>query len=144
MRVADFFLLLIMITPLASFSQAGTKNFVVTAKGTVSVDKNDLGRDMIRFSKTEWDTMQQGTKYISSNLPVGASLEFCIEIANKHEFQCRTGVGFECSVFDCGIDANRSARIIDHSNRVCSVRLEWENDHTVKLIFLDEVQWNDL
>lgn len=136
--------LLLMTSACYCFSQPDKQLNIVTSAGVFAVSKNIDGKDMIMFKKEDWDKMQYGTKYTSDNLYANKPMRFCMEISNKHLFQCKSGIGFECSVFDCATTKVDLKKTVDHSNRICNVLLKKENEYTVKLIFLNTVNWNDL
>ena len=127
-----------------SFAQADIQINILTESGIVTVSKTGDGKDMILFTTAIWDEIQKNTKFTSNNFCEKTPLQFCIEIADKDKFQCRSGIGFSCSVFDCPERSNSKAVVVDTSNRICSVMLQRLNCDTVKLIFLDKVNWKNL
>ena len=138
--------LLLLFTCISSysFSQTDTQTGILTESGIVTVSKTAEGKDMILFTKAIWDEMQKGTRYTSGNLCPGTSRQFCIEIARKNKSQCRSGIGFTCSVFDCPARCNSQPVVVDASNRICSVMLQMQDNSTVQLIFLDKLNWESL
>ena len=128
-----------------SLAQTDIQKNILTESGIVSVSKTGDGKDMILFTKSMWDEMQKGTRYTSGNFCPATALQFCMEItAKKNKLQCRSGIGFTCSVFDCPDRYKTQPVVIDASNRICSVMIQRPDNNTVKLIFLDKVNWESL
>lgn len=115
-----------------------------TANAVFSISKTSKGKDKILFKRSVWDEMQKGTMFTSDNFLKNKPIQFCIEITNKEIFQCRTGIGFSCSVFNCRERIGSRPLKVDAQNRICSVLLQKIDKNTVCLVFLDEVNWESL
>jgi len=115
-----------------------------TANAVFSISKTSNGKDKILFKRSVWDEMQKGTMFTSDNFLNNKPIKFCIEITNKELFQCRSGIGFSCSVFNCPERIGSQPLKVDAQNRICSVLLEKKDKYTVCLVFLDEVDWESL
>lgn len=138
------FLIISTCSSFNSFAQADLPKNILIESGIVTVSKTSDGKDMILFTKIMWDEMQKGTRYTSGNFCQATTLQFCMEITAKNKLQCRSGIGFACSVFDCPDRDKTQPIVIDASNRICSVMIQRPDNNTVKLIFLDKVNWESL
>lgn len=117
---------------------------IVTDDGIFSVSQTDDGKDMISFNITLWNDMVKGTKFVSKNLNALSKKKICIHISNKHCMHCTAGIGFRCGIFDCVNLLDRIPAIVNNENRICSIKIIQQDTATVKLIFLDKVDWYSL
>lgn len=127
-----------------SSAQYVIKKSINTSYGMFSISKTNNGKDKLIFKRSVWDEMQKGTMFTSDKLSNNTTIQFCIEITRKELFQCRSGIGFSCSVFNCPERKKSKPLKVDAQNRICSVLLQKVDSNTVCLIFLDEVNWKSL
>ncbi len=139
-----YFLLISIVTMLSPPEQDDLQRNIQTENGTFILHKTAAGNDMILMSALQWDAMVAGTKYISQHLSFESPRKICIEIAGKQQGQCKTGIGFSCSIFDCGFFHKPFLRLVNNENRICSVTAIKQGNATVKIIFLDKVDWQSL
>ncbi len=123
-------------------AQPDSQGSIHTEIGVYTISKTAKGKDMIRFSIDVWDKMQQGTRFTAANLNKMQVIRFCMEISSKEKYNCMSGIGFNCSVFDCPVKP--CPITVNDSNRFCSVMLKKTDANTVQLIFLDHVDWESL
>jgi hypothetical protein len=138
------FLLISIVAMLSRPEQDDLHRRIETDDGTFILHKTAAGNDMISMSALQWDAMVGGTKYISQHLSFTSPRKICIEIAGKKRGQCKTGIGFSCSIFDCGLIDRQMLCMVNNENRICSVTVIKQSNATVKIIFLDKVNWQSL
>jgi hypothetical protein len=132
------------LLPLFLMAQYDTQISVVTDDGLFTVSQTTTGNDMVCFPVNLWNDMVKGTKYSSENLPLFRGKIIFLEIADKKKLHCKTGVGFRCGIFDAGDEKKNFRIVVNHANRKCSVMIQLQDTNTVKIIFLDEVDWESL
>ncbi len=136
-----FLFLLFQITSFRGKAQNDIQTCILTEDGFFTISKNAAGNDMIMMDISLWDQMVCGTKYCSENLSNLSSVNICIQIADKRNLQCNRGIGFRCGIFDC---KRRIPLKVNNRNRICSVALQMVGCKKLKLIFLDDVDWESL
>jgi hypothetical protein len=57
---------------------------------------------------------------------------------------CTAGIGFRCGIFSCIGLLDRLPVKVNNENRICSVIIQKPDAFTVKIIFLDKVDWYSL
>jgi len=129
--------------PTFLFAQYDNQFSIGTDDGVFTVSKTNDGKDMILFPVDIWDNMVKGTRYISRNIDVIEKERICIQLSNKKYRQCRGGIGFRCGIFNC-FRPGRLAVAVNNENRICSVMIRKPDAFTVKVVFLDNVDWYDL
>jgi len=138
------FLCFLDLLPFFIAAQSDLQTSISTDDGVFTISQTAQGKDMILFSAALWDDMVKGTKYVSTNLASSITVKVYVEIANKKQLHCKAGAGFRCGIFDCNNKLNNNPGIIDRTNRLCSVMLQKQDDFTIKMIFLDKVDWQNL
>ena len=144
MKKKFFALCLCCIIPLFLLAQYDTQTSILTEDGIFTVSQTADGKDMIFFHIHLWDNMVKGTKYTSDNLILFQTTRVCIQIAKKIQLHCKAGIGFRCGIFDCVNDPKKIPSKINASNRVCSATMQKTDKTTIKIIFLDKVDWLSL
>ena len=139
-----FFFYVLWITPLFSPAQNDVQTSIITDDGIFTVSQTDDGKDMILFNIALWDDMMKGTKYVSKNPAISKPVHICIEIAGKKKMHCGAGIGFRCGIYDCNCYSNTKPVIINNTNRVCSAMIQKQDPCTMKIIFLDNMDWCSL
>ncbi|MEP7164323.1 MAG: hypothetical protein ABI741_06500 [Ferruginibacter sp.] len=132
------------IIPVFLLAQSDGQTSILTEDGVFTVSQTVDGKDMICFNIHLWDDMVKGTKYSSKNLCTLRAKKACIEIANKNQLQCKAGAGFRCGIFDCLDPLQTIPALVNRSSRICSVIIQKQDSTTIKLIFLDIVDWQSL
>lgn len=99
---------------------------------------------MILLDISLWNDMVTGTKFGFENKADGCTKQACIEIANRNQLHCKAGIGFRCGIFDCSRKHSLASISVNNCNRVCSVIIKKQNYYTVKIIFIDKVDWSSL
>ncbi len=139
-----FFLNLLYLLPYFSFAQNDSQISIFTEDGIFTVSQTPEGKDMIFCSLKIWNDMVKGTKYMSDILSNSCTYELCIQIANKKQDHCKTGIGFRCGIFNCLTDRMPHDRIVDARNRTCQVSIKKNMGESITIIFLNKVDWNSL
>lgn len=137
-----YFIYLLIIS-FSAKAQTDRQISIRTEEGIMTVSKTDAGKDVIVISISCWDKMVAGTKYCSSNLSNGINKKVCIQITDKKHGQCRQGIGFGCSIFDCPAVADDLPNKVDNENRICAITIK-KIKAAVKIIFEDKVNWKSL
>lgn len=132
------------IIPLFLFAQYDTQTSILTEDGIFTVSHTEDGKDMICFNVYLWDDMMKGTKYTSQNLIQSSAKKVCIQMSNKKELHCRSGIGFRCGIFDQPNKLKNTVALVNSSNRICLVSIQKQDAGTIKIIFLDKVDWLSL
>lgn len=127
-----------------SFAQHDDQQSIYTEDGIFTVSKTGEGKDMIRLSISLWDDMVKGTKYNSRNLVLFKEKMFFIEIANKKQWHCNKGIGFRCGIFDRPANLKNIPATVNHANRICTATIQKQDSCTVRIIFLDNIDWDSL
>lgn len=139
-----FLLYLLLLAPYFSFAQEDTQTSFITEDGIFTVSQTPQGKDMI-FCRIEiWDEMVKGTKYMSDNLSVNRTYKACIHISNKKQMNCKSGIGFRCGIFNCLHESKSHNAVIDAANRACPVTIQKNTGGTVRIVFLNKLNWNSL
>jgi hypothetical protein len=126
---------------IGSFAQEDIQCSVLTDDGIITISKTCNGNDAIMLNIQAWDAMVKGTKYESANLCAVASKKACLEISNKTQNHCRSGIGFRCGIFDCN---GHMPGLVNKENRICAVDIQKQDAFTIRIIFLDKVDWISL
>ncbi len=132
------------IIPFFLFAQYDTQTSILTEEGIFTVSHTEYGKDMVCFNVYLWNDMMKGTKYTSPNLAGLSAKKVCIQITNKKERHCRSGIGFRCGIFDQSYKLTNETTLVNGSNRICSAIIQKQDTGTVKIIFLDKVDWLSL
>jgi hypothetical protein len=125
-------------------AQGDQQQCIVTDVGILTVSQTVDGFDMIVLSVSVWNKMAAGTSYTSNRLNDSQSVACYIEIASKETGYCRKGIGFACSIFPCPANIAHYPLRVNDKNRFCRVLLQRDAAATVRMIFLDVVDWQDL
>lgn len=139
--VMKIFFLLVCIWCYSTKAQLNSIS-IQTEKGLMKVYKTTGMKDMIKMSISCWDEFVAGTKYSSCYLS-SAEMIFCIEIADKTNGHCKTGIGFGCTVYDCPDVPDHLPNRVDDENRMCAVAVNKIND-VIEIVFIDHVNWESL
>lgn len=132
------------IIPIFLLAQNDTQTSILTEDGIFTVSHTEDGKDMICLNVYLWDDMIKGTKYTSPNLVATSTKKVCIQIANKKVLHCRSGIGFRCGIFDHPNKLKNTGTLVNNVNRICSVSIQKQDAGTIKIIFLDKVDWLSL
>ncbi len=132
------------LLPFFLIAQTDKQTSIRTDDGVFTVSQTATGEDMVCINSVLWNEMVAGTKYCSVNLMSFRKKTICIEIANKKQLHCKAGIGFRCGIFDAGDMKKNIHNVVNHSNRICCVMIQLQDTNTVKIIFLDEVDWDSL
>jgi hypothetical protein len=119
-------------------SQDDLQFSVLTDEGIFTVSKSKYGKDMIRFGVHAWDKFTQGTTFSSRHLQINCEKRIFIRIASRYSECCNAGIGF-CELYK----EMPSLNAVD-SVRIAEVQLVKIDGYTVQLIFLTEVDWQQL
>lgn len=137
------FFLLVFIIPAAAVAQYDAQTSILTNHGLMTVSKTVNGHDMISLDIKTWDQWMTGTKYMAEYFNNNKEKICCIEIADKYNGACRSGIGFQCGIYDCPASSNASFNKVNNQNRICTVMIKRIN-HSVIIVFIDEVDWENL
>ena len=124
-----------------SFGQNDVQKSILTDDGIFTVSKTETGKDMLLINADLWNDMVKGTKFIFEKIAGCCPAKAFIQIANK-KLCFKTGIGFRCSITDR--TAEPCSVLVNNLNRICSVVIERQDINTVKIIFLDNVDWASL
>lgn len=124
-------------------AQYDIQTTILTDIGLITVSKTPDNKDRILISTRLWNEMVAGTKYTAAYLYASKSKMFCIEIASRREGNCRKGIGFGCSIYDCPYSPDPLPNRVDDENRICAVNVK-KLKGTIEIIFIDNVNWKSL
>ena len=130
--------------PFLLFAQGDTQTSILTEDGVFTISHTPDGKEMIFLNVYLWDDMVKGTKYTSQHLTRSSAKKICIEIANKKQGLCKTGIGFRCGIFDQPDKLINKPALVNYANRFCSAMVLKQDTYTIKIIFLDKVDWLSL
>jgi len=139
----QLFLSILFLLETITTEQQRPYRYIKTDDGSFPVFKTSKGKDMILIKRDLWNDMVFGTRYSFKHLKDTTALHACIEISSRSS-HCLGGIGFRCSIYDCASRMKENEFVVDGLNRICSVMILAYNSSTVKLIFLNRVDWADL
>lgn len=125
-------------------AQSDLHQSILTDIGILTVSQTMDGMDMIVLPANAWNKMAVGTSFTSNRLTDSQAVTCYIEIASKEKGRCRKGIGFACSIYPCTANAIDYPLRVNDKNRFCRVMLQRDGAASVRIIFLDEVDWQDL
>ena len=129
---------------LTSLAQNDLQMSIQSGNKIITVSKTVEENDMISFSVAYWDALMTGTKYMCEHLAAKKDYPAWIEIADEKEGLCKGGIGFSCSISDRPLTKHWRPSIVNHNNRLCAVTITKKTDGSVRIIFNDKVDWEDL
>jgi hypothetical protein len=125
-------------------AQSDLQQSILTDLGIVTVSQTHEGLDLVILPANIWKTMASGTSCACDRLIDSQAIYCYIEIASKEKGHCRKGIGFACSIYPCPANAIDYPLRVNDKNRFCRVMLQRDGAASVRIIFLDEVDWQDL
>lgn len=132
------------LAPFFSSAQQDIQTSILTENGIMTLSQTPGGNDMVICKIDIWNKIVKGTKYTADNLSVSGAARICIQIANKKQMHCRSGIGFSCGIFDCLKEKENQTVIINNKRRICPVLVQKNTGGTVTIIFLNKVDWQSL